>query len=64
VVDREGVNAEDCNEKEDDRDINPDSVPYRQPLVGHDESDSRDGNDNLEIPDLKESLSMLQEQGD
>lgn len=62
-MDGQRIDAEDRNQQKDNRDIHPNSVPRRQPFIGHDESHRRDSNDDLEVPDLEETLSMLEEQG-
>src|SRR5690242_9938711 len=58
------VHTENSNHQEDNRDIKPNFVLCSQTLIRQDESNSSDRDDDLKIPNLEESLSMLKEQGD
>lgn len=61
-MNRKRVNAEDRDQHEHKRDIYSNPVPCRQPLVGHNEAHRSDRKDDLKIPDLKEALSVLEQQ--
>ena len=61
-MDRKRVDAKDGDQYKNERDIYPNPVPRRQPLIGHDESDRCYSDDDLKIPDLKKALPVLEEQ--
>jgi hypothetical protein len=62
-MDRKCIDAEDCDQHEDKGDIHTYPVPGGQAFVRHNETYRSHGNDDLKIPDLEESLSVLKEQG-
>ena len=64
MMDGECVDAENRDQEKDNGDIYTDPVFRCQPLVRYDESNGSNSDDDLEIPDLEESLSMLKEEGD
>lgn len=57
------VHAEEGDQQKDNRDVNADSVRRGETLMRHNKSNRSNGDDDLEIPDLDESLSVLKQEG-